>query len=173
MKRRVRFAEGGVGIIHRMVRKLKLRERIDSTLHLLKKHMPYHESDHVLSIAYNALCGGRTLDDIELRRMNAVFLDAIGAEAIPDPTTAGDFCRRFAEPDLRVLTDAINEVRLDVWKRQPRSFFETTARIDADGSMVPTDGECKEGIDVSYKGEWGYHPLVVSLANTDRKKVVG
>lgn len=160
------IGEGGVGAIHRMVRKLKLPERIDDALALLKKHVPYHESDHVLNIAYNALCGGRTLDDIELRRMNAVFLDAIGAESIPDPTTAGDFCRRFSETDLRALTDVINEVRLDVWKRQPRSFFETTARIDADGSMVQTDGECKEGIDVSYKGEWGYYPLLVSLANT-------
>jgi hypothetical protein len=128
--------------------------------------VPYHESDHVLNIAYNALCGGRTLDDIEHRRMNAVFLDAIGAKAIPDPTTAGDFCRRFSERDLRTLTDVINEVRLEVWKRQPRSFFETTACIEADGSLVTTRGECKEGMDVSYKGDWGYHPLIVSLANT-------
>ena len=160
------ICEGGMGVIHRMVQKLKLPRRIDEALDLLKKHVPYHESDHVLNIAYNALCGGRTLDDIEHRRMNAVFLDAIGAEAIPDPTTAGDFCRRFAEGDLRTLTDVLNEVRLDVWKQQPRSFFETTARIDADGSLVTTDGECKEGMDVSYKGDWGYHPLIVSLANT-------
>ncbi len=158
--------EGGIGAIHRMARKLKLAERIDADLELLKRHVPYHESDHVLNIAYNALCGGRTLDDIELRRMNAVFLDAIGAEAIPDPTTAGDFCRRFGTSDIRKLTDVINEIRLEVWKQQPRSFFEETARIDADGSIVSTTGECKEGMDVSYKGDWGYHPLVVSLANT-------
>lgn len=158
--------EGGVGAIHRMVRKLRLPGRIDARLELLKRHVPYHESDHVLNIAYNALCGGKTLDDIELRRMNSAFLDAIGAEAIPDPTTAGDFCRRFREGDLRTLTEVINETRLEVWKQQPSSFFEETARIDADGSIVSTAGECKEGMDVSYKGDWGYHPLVVSLANT-------
>jgi hypothetical protein len=161
------IVEGGIGAVHRMVRRLKLAERIDAELELLKRHVPYHESDHVLNIAYNALCGGRTLDDIELRRMNAVFLDALGTEAIPDPTTAGDFCRRFDEGGLCILTDVINEVRLDVWKQQPRSFFEETARIDADGSMVTTSGECKEGMDVSYKGEWGYHPLIVSFANTN------
>lgn len=158
--------EGGIGAIHRMVQKLKLPNRIDAALDLLKRHVPYHESDHVLNIAYNALCGGRTLDDIELRRMNAVFLDAIGADSIPDPTTAGDFCRRFEERDLRALTDVLNEVRVDVWKQQPRSFFDATARIEADGSLVTTTGECKEGMDVSYKGDWGYHPLIVSLANT-------
>jgi hypothetical protein len=158
--------EGGIGAIHRMVQKLKLPQRIDASLELLKRHVPYHEADHVLNIAYNAMCGGRTLDDIELRRMNAVFLDAIGADSIPDPTTSGDFCRRFSERNLRTLTDVINEVRLDVWKRQPRSFFETTAYLEADGSLVTTSGECKEGMDVSYKGDWGYHPLIVSLANT-------
>lgn len=160
------IAEGGIGAIHRMVQKLKLPQRINEKLHLFKQHKPYFESDHVLNIAYNALCGGTTLDDIELRRMNAVFVDALGAKSIPDPTTSGDFCRRFLEPELRILQDVLNDVRVEVWQSQPRSFRETTARIDADGSIVPTTGECKEGMDISYKGEWGYHPLIVSLANT-------
>jgi DDE family transposase len=158
--------EGGIGAIHRMVKKLKLPKLIDARLKLLKKHMPYHESDHVLNIAYNAMCGGRTLDDIELRRMNSSFLDALGAKTIPDPTTAGDFCRRFAEGALCTLQDVINQVRIEVWRLQPASFRQTTARIDADGSIVSTTGECKEGMDISHKGIWGYHPLLVSLANT-------
>ena len=61
--------------------------------------------------------------------------------------------------------DAINEVRLGVWKLQPAGFFEE-AVIDADGTLAATYGQCKEGMDISYKGQWGYHPLLVSLANT-------
>ena len=60
---------------------------------------------------------------------------------------------------------AINETRLRVWAKQPAEFFDS-ATIEADGTMAPTTGECKEGMDLSYKGEWGYHPLLVSLANT-------
>jgi len=59
-----------------------------------------------------------------------------------------------------------NEVRLKVWRQQPQAFFDE-AIIEADGSMVETTGECKQGIDINPKGEWGYHPLMISLANTN------
>ncbi len=157
---------GGIGAIHRMVKQLGLPKRIDEAVKLLKLHHPYHESDHVLSIAYNVVCGGRVLEDIEIRRNDRVFLDALGAKSIPDPTTAGDFCRRFDAEAVNALMDAINETRAEVWASQPDSFRSRTAKIDADGSLVPTTGECKEGMDVAYNGTWGYHALVVSLANT-------
>jgi len=157
---------GGIGAVHELVLGSGLVEEIDARLDLLKVHRPYHESDHVLNIAYNAVSGGRTLDDIELHRNDEVFLDALGVEAIPDPTTAGDFCRRFGRWDIEALMNAVNATRLRIWKRQGPRFTAATARIDVDGSLVPTTGECKEGMALSYKGIWGYHPLLVSLANT-------
>ena len=156
---------GGIGAIHQLVRRVGLIEDIDRELKLLKVHLPYHESDHVLNIAYNILAGGTCLDDIEIRRNDEVYLDALGAQRIPDPTTEGDFCRRFAEEDIEKLMAVINEARLRVWKEQPESFFDE-AFIDGDGTLAPTTGECKEGMNISYKGVWGYHPLLVSLANT-------
>jgi Transposase DDE domain group 1 len=156
---------GGIGAMHLLVRKLGLAEAIDRRLHLLQIHLPYHESDHVLNLAYNALCDGTCLEDIELRRNDEVFLDALGARRIPDPTTAGDFCRRFKPDDVHTLLDIFNDVRKKAWAGQPHAFFEQ-ARIEADGTLVGTSGECKQGMDISYKGIWGYHPLVVSLANT-------
>lgn len=160
------ISSGGIGAMLKLAKKVGLVDGLDQGLELLKRHRPYSESDHVLNIAFNALAGGVVLDDIEVRRNDAAFLDALGARTIPDPTTAGDFCRRFAPADIERLMDIINMARLRVWARQPRSFFENVACIDSDGSIVSTDGECKEGMDMSYKGLWGYHPLVVSLANT-------
>jgi hypothetical protein len=160
------ISHGGIGAIAAVVKAVGLAGEIDSSLHLLAQHRPYFESDHVLNIAYNALCGGTRLDDIESRRNDAVFLDALGVDSLPDPTTAGDFCRRFDASSARLLQDAINRSRLKVWGAQPASFFAETARIDADASIVPTTGETKEGMDISYNGVWGYSALLVSLANT-------
>lgn len=159
-------AYGGLAALHDLVRELGLPQSIDSQLGILKRARPYQDSDHVLNIAYNLLCGGQVLDDIEYRRNDAAFLDMLGADAIPDPTTAGDFCRRFAGGDVWRLMAIINQARLIAWERSRRDFGKETARIDADGSIVPTHGECKEGMDLSFKGIWGYHPLLISLANT-------
>lgn len=156
---------GGIGAIHALARRIGLADAIDERLHVLKIHRPYHESDHVLNLAYNALCGGGCLQDIERRRGDEAFLDALGARRIPDPTTAGDFCRRFAPADVMALQAAFDEVRVGVWAGQPAGFFER-ATIDMDGALVPTAGECKQGVDVAYDGTWGYHALVLSLAET-------
>ena len=159
------LAAGGIGAMLLVARSTGLIADIDQRLHLLKRHLPYHESDHVLNIAFNILAGGRKLEHLELRRNDEVYLDALGAERVPDPTTAGDFCRRFGFGDVLELLDAINRARTRVWAQQPAAFFDH-ATIDVDGTLVATDAECKEGVDIAYDGTWGYHPLVVSLANT-------
>jgi hypothetical protein len=157
---------GGLAAMHDLVRRLGLPAAINTQLGILQRARPYQDSDHVLNIAYNLLCGGQTLDDIELRRNDAAYLDMLGTKAIPDPTTAGDFCRRFDSEAVWRFMGIVNDTRVAVWTRSPRSVMGLTARIDADGSIVPTLGECKQGMDMSYKGIWGYHPLLISLANT-------
>jgi hypothetical protein len=156
---------GGIGAMHRLAQQTGLTAAIDESLQVLKVHQPYHESDHVLNIAYNLLCGGKTLEDLEQRRQDEVYLDALGARVIPDPTTAGDFTRRLQGSDIEALMAAIDRVRVRVWQQQPESFF-AEAIVEADGTLAETTGECKEGMGISHHGVWGYHPLVVTLANT-------
>ena len=146
---------GGIGAIHLMGQRLGLAQEIDARLHLLKRHLPYHESDHVLNLAYNALLDGQRLEDIELRRNDEAFLDGLGAQRIPDPTTSGDFTRRFNQDSVLTLMEAINATRQRVWEKQPRDFL-WQAFIDMDGTLAGTLGECKGGMALSYKGIWGY-----------------
>lgn len=158
---------GGVRLAHELARAVQLPEELDARLDLLKFHLPYHESDHVLAMAFNLLAGGSCIEDLEHRRNDEAFLDMLGVDRLPDPTTAGDFCRRFESKEaIDQLQAAVNESRLRVWRRQPSSFFDH-AYIDADGTIAETTGSCKEGMDLSFKKTWGYQALIVSLANTE------
>jgi hypothetical protein len=159
------LSAGGIGAVFLLAQRINLVNEIDRDLHLLKRHLPYHESDHVLNIAFNILAGGTRIEHLELRRNDEVYLDALGARRLPDPTTEGDFCRRFTEPDVVTLMDAFNRTRRQVWALQPAGFFKEAA-LDVDGTLVGTDAECKQGVDIAYNGTWGYHPLLISLANT-------
>lgn len=159
------ISSGGIGVVQQLVRQLGIADSINRLCPIFKLRLPYSEADHVLNIAFNLLAGGECLEHLELRRNDEAYLDALGAQRIPDPTTAGDFCRRFSKLDVFALQEAFHEPRLKVWQQQPEAFFDQ-AIIEADGTMVETTGEKKAGIGMNYKGQWGYHPLVVTLANT-------
>jgi hypothetical protein len=155
---------GGIGAIHALARRLDLPRVINQALPLLKRHLPYYESDHVLSICYNVMAGHTCLEDLELLRQDESYMDILGAQRIPDPTTAGDFLRRFKTAHVIALMDALNDVRRNVWKLLPMAMRQK-AVIDVDGTIAQICGEKKEGMSLAYNGIWGYHPLLVSLAN--------
>jgi hypothetical protein len=157
---------GGIGALHKLVCKLRLDRAINKNILLLQRHVPYWESDHVLNLAYNVLTGGTCLEDIERLRNDETYMNALDAERIPDPTTAGDFLRRFDETWIFALQETFNETRAKVWALQ-ESSFRKEAIIDVDGTIAGTTGECKEGMDIAYNGIWGYAPLIVTLANTN------
>lgn len=100
-----------------------------------------------------------------MNRNNEGYLNAVGAQRIPDPTTAGDFTRRFTPEDIWGLMEGINRVRSRVWAEGRKEKLKE-ALIDVDGTIAGTYGECKGGMNISHKGIWGYAPLIVSLANT-------
>lgn len=88
---------GGIRAMHLLVRRAGPIDALDRDLHLLKVHLPYHESDHVLNIAYNILCGGDCLQDLETLRNDEAYLDALGASGCrtprPPATSAGGSTR--------------------------------------------------------------------------------
>lgn len=159
------ISHGGIGIIHLLSNKIGLNDEINNRLELLKRHLPYHESDHVSNIVYNIMAGGSCLEDIELLRNDQAWLDALGAEIIPDPTTAGDFLRQFDEESIMKLMEIKNTIREKIWQRQPKAFRKEGV-INIDGTICETTSQCKQGMDISYTGRWGCHPLIISLANS-------
>jgi hypothetical protein len=157
--------DGGLALAHQLVTRLGLDRSIDRHLHLLQLHLPYHESDHVLTHAYNLFIGGRDLVDIQDLQHSTAVKNLLGACRIPDPTTAGDFLQRFSPVHLECLQEAIDEARVKVWRKLPRRDRQSIT-MDMDSSFKKVYGVCKQGADFSYKKEWSYHPLLFTLAET-------
>lgn len=157
---------GGLALAHKLVHRLGLADAIDQELTLLKLHLPYHESDHVLTHAYNIFSGGTCIEDIASLQDSEAFRNLVGACRVPDPTTAGDFLRRFDEYSLGVMDTVLDEQRDRLWKLLP-ARMRRRATVDLDSTLKPVYGECKQGADFSYKGTWSYHPLLISVAETN------
>ena len=85
-----------------------LRRRSTISVSVLKRHHPFHESDHILSLVYNFLTGGRTIEDVQRRRTDLEYLDAAGTQRIPGATTAGDFLRRFENRTFLICRERIS-----------------------------------------------------------------
>jgi hypothetical protein len=148
-----------------LAKKLGLGREIDTQLRLLKFPLPYGESDHVLTHSYNLFVGGSCIQDIENLQASEAVKNLLGADRIPDPTTAGDFLRRFRPSHLERLQGAVDAARVKVWKRMPRRL-RRRATVDIDSHIQEVYGDCKEGADFSYTRKWSYHPLLVTLAET-------
>lgn len=165
---------GGLSLAEALCRRFKFAEVLDERVEVLKRHVPYHESDHILAQAMNLYAGGTCIEDMALLQHDDAVLRMLGACRLPDPTTAGDFLRRFdrqANPDaLTGLRAAGDEIQERVWQRLPRRERRRRKRsmvvIDIDSKIKPLCGEQKEGADFGYTGKWSYHPFMISMAET-------
>jgi hypothetical protein len=159
-------AYGGLSLATALMRSLGVPRALDQALSLLQSHRPFTESDHVLTHVYNLFVGGTCIEDIGHLQSSEPVRRMLGAVRIPDPTTAGDFLRRFDPASLRGLDGAIDEGQEAVWRRRYGRRKVDRAVVDLDSHVHPVYGDQKEGADFSYKGPLAYHPLVISLAET-------
>lgn len=163
---------GGLVLAQQFVRRFRVAKRLDSALRLFKRHAPYHESDHVLALAYTLYADGTCLEDQSALQGSEAVRRLVGACRIPDPTTAGDFLRRFRTVhDVEQLSGVIDEVQEAVWSKLARRVRrrrkkEEFVLVDLDGHIKPLYGAQKEGADFSYDGRWSYQPLVVTLGGS-------
>jgi hypothetical protein len=159
-------AYGGLSLAAALMRKLGVPGALDQALRLLQSHRPFTESDHVLTHVYNLFVGGTCIEDIGHLQSSEPVRRMLGAVRIPDPTTAGDFLRRFDEGSLSALDGAIDRGQEAVWRQRYGRRKVDRALVDLDSHVHPVYGDQKEGADFSYKGPLAYHPLVISLAET-------
>lgn len=160
---------GGVAAMMELARATGLADAIDAHVSVLAEHRPYKESDHVLALVAAVLAGGSCPEDVRRLRQDPEFLDSLGMKRFPDSTTSGDFLRRFEECDVEDLMTAGLAMTEQVLTNKLSPQERKLGIIEGDGTLAPTDAQCMEGIDYcGYKRQWGYAPLLISLANTQQ-----
>lgn len=164
-------AAGGLVLPLALLRTFKVPELLDTRVKVLKRHLPYHESDHILSQALMLYAGGTCIEDMTLLQQDQALLKMLDTVRTPDPTTSGDFLRRFvAEGKLEDLRGAIDKIQDRVWASPKRWRWsrrgkkkKAIAVLHLDGHLKTLSGVTREGADFSYKGVWSFSILLASL----------
>jgi hypothetical protein len=156
-------------------RKLEVSATLDQAVHVLQQHRPYHESDHVLAQVLNLFVGGTCIEDQATLQLDQAVLRMLDTDRFPDPTTSGDFLRRFDNRtnagSLDALRSAVDTTQKKAWamlRKRPRrrNKLGRMGLVDMDSHIISLTANQKEGADFSYTGKWSYHPLLLTLANT-------
>lgn len=100
----------GLSLFYNMAEMLDVPGILDKYVKVTQRGRGYPESEHILALSVNAFMGGDFLEDLEALREDIAIGKAIGRKEIPDPTTAGDFCRRFTLGHIHQMNRAYAEI---------------------------------------------------------------
>jgi hypothetical protein len=154
----------GLSLFYAMAESLDIPASLDRHVHVKVREVGYPESEHILALAANAFVGGDFLDDLEALREDVAIKKVIGRKDIPDPTTAGDFCRRFTLGHILQIERAFCEIQQAVYTRRPEI---TKWTIDVDAKVHEVYGKQKQGAARSYSGVYSLQPLYAFVHETD------
>jgi len=154
----------GLSLVYAMAEALEIPRILDEHVKVKQRESGYPESEHILALAANAFVGGDYLEDLEALREDVAIQRAIGRKDLPDPTTAGDFCRRFTLGHLLQMNHAFGEIEQRVYKRRPEIMRWT---VDVDAKVHEVYGEKKQGAAKSYNGIYSLQPMYGFVHETD------
>jgi hypothetical protein len=155
----------GLSLFYAMAETLEIPWILDEQVKVKERESGYPESEHILALAANAFIGGDYLDDLEALREDVAIQKAIGRKDIPDPTTAGDFCRRFTLGHILQMNRAFAEIEREVYKRRREKTTGWTIDVDAKGQEVY--GAQKEGAAKSYNGIYSLQTMYAFVDETE------
>jgi hypothetical protein len=147
-----------------MAESLEIPRMLDEDVKVKRRESGYPESEHILALAANAFVGGDYLEDLEALREDVAIQRVIGRKDLPDPTTAGDFCRRFTLGHLLQLNRAYGKIQKRVYEQRPEITHWT---VDVDAKVHEVYGEKKQGAAKSYNGVYSLQPMYGFVHETD------
>lgn len=154
----------GLALFYGMAEALNIPKVLDEEIRVKCRAAGYPESEHILALSASIFQGGDYLDDMEALREDAAAKRIIGREETPDPTTAGDFCRRFYAGHLLQFDRAMAAIFGEVYRHRKDL---TRWTIDLDAKVHEVYGEQKQGAAISYNGVYSLQPMYAFVHETD------
>lgn len=154
----------GLALFYGMAEALGIPKILDEEIRVKCRAAGYPESEHILALCASIFQGGDFIDDMEALREDAAAKVLIGREETPDPTTAGDFCRRFYAGHLLQFDSAMGKLFGEVYRHRQQV---TRFTIDLDAKVHPVYGEQKQGAAKAYNGVYSLQPMYAFVHETD------
>ncbi len=158
-------ALGGLSLLCQLAQRVQFHRKVDEQVGVLKIHQGYAESDHLFHLLSSMVAGSSCIEDVGRLKEDKVYKKLTGVDKVTDPTTMGDFLRRFGRSDLNDLKEAIWQMRERAWDKAGRKLPRHIA-VDLDSRVSEVYGNCKQGADFSWKKCFSYHPEMLSIAET-------
>ncbi|HEX2275451.1 MAG TPA: IS1380 family transposase [Acidimicrobiales bacterium] len=142
--------------------RLGLGHSLSSRIPITGERLPLHDRGKVLVQAMLMLAGGgEACTDIEhLRAQERLF------GSVPSDSTLYRTLRAIDAQTLAGLWEAVADVRAQVWRRSAATTGTAPVVLDIDSSLVEVHSENKEGTGPTYKGGFGFNPLLCSADAT-------
>ncbi len=142
--------------------RLGLGHSLSARIPVSGERLPLHDRGKVLVQAMLMLAGGgEACSDIEhLRAQDRLF------GSVPSDSTLYRTLRAIDAATLAGLWEAVAEVRADVWRRSSATTGGQPVVVDIDSSLVEIHSENKEGTGPTYKGGFGFNPMLCTADAT-------
>jgi hypothetical protein len=142
--------------------RLRLGDSLSARIAPSGERLPLHDRGKVLVQAMLMLAGGgEACSDIEhLRAQERLF------GSVPSDSTLYRTLRSVDAKTLDGLWEATAEVRAEVWRRSVATTGTAPVVLDVDSSLVEVHSENKEGTGPTYKGGFGFNPMVCTADAT-------
>ena len=142
--------------------RLRLGHSLSSRIPVTGERLPLHDRGKVLVQAMLMLAGGgEACSDIEhLRAQERLF------GSVPSDSTLYRTLRAIDASTLAGLWEAMAEVRAQVWRRAAATTGRAPVVLDIDSSLVEIHSENKQGTGPTYKGGFGFNPMLATADAT-------
>ena len=158
---------GGIFLIHRFCRKLRIRTHLRKTVRIDQRVSRYQPADLIMAIIYALIVGIPRLRKTKILQGNGAFQRIVGLESYPHASSLRRFLKRASfesNQDIGRVHDHLRRALFNL--PHPRSSL----LFDFDSSVLTVYGNSIEGAKVGYnphrRGARSYRPLLCFESRT-------